>query len=41
MNMARAANKYFNDKAPWKAIKEDPDDAALTVNVCLQTSQDP
>ena len=37
MNMARAANKYFNDKAPWKAVKENPSDAALTVNVCLQT----
>ena len=36
MNVARAANKYFNDKAPWKSIKEDPDDAAITLNVCLQ-----
>ena len=23
MNVARAANKYFNDKAPWKSIKEE------------------
>jgi len=36
MNVARAANKYFNDKAPWKAIKEDPADCALTINTCLQ-----
>jgi methionyl-tRNA synthetase len=37
MNIARAANKYFNDKAPWKSIKENPEDCALTMNVCLQT----
>jgi methionyl-tRNA synthetase len=37
MNIARAANKYFNDKAPWKSIKENPDDCAATMNVCLQT----
>ena len=37
MNIARAANKYFNDRAPWKAIKADPEDAARTLNVCLQT----
>jgi len=37
MNVARAANKYFNDKAPWKSIKENPDDCAATMNVCLQT----
>ncbi|MBM4179102.1 MAG: methionine--tRNA ligase [Ignavibacteria bacterium] len=37
MNIARAANKYFNDKAPWKSIKENQDDCAATMNVCLQT----
>lgn len=36
MNIARAANKYFNDKAPWKSIKENADDCAATMNVCLQ-----
>lgn len=36
MNIARAANKYFNDKAPWKAVKEDPADCALTIGTCLQ-----
>lgn len=35
MNIARAANKYFNDKAPWKSVKEDPADCALTINTCL------
>lgn len=36
MNIARAANKYFNDKAPWKSVKTDLADCALTMNVCLQ-----
>lgn len=36
MNIARAANKYFNDKAPWKTIKERPADAQLAMHVCLQ-----
>ncbi|MFN9951729.1 MAG: class I tRNA ligase family protein, partial [bacterium] len=37
MNIARAANKYFNDKAPWKSIKDNPEDCAATMNICLQT----
>ena len=36
MNIARAANKYFNDKAPWKTIASDPQDCAATMFVCLQ-----
>ncbi|MBC8124504.1 MAG: methionine--tRNA ligase [Candidatus Kapabacteria bacterium] len=36
MNIARAANKYFNDKAPWKTITSDPNDCAATMFVCLQ-----
>ncbi|GMV53059.1 MAG: methionine--tRNA ligase [Chlorobi bacterium] len=36
MNAARAVNKYFNDKAPWKAIKTDPSDAAATLKRCLE-----
>jgi methionyl-tRNA synthetase len=36
MNIARAANKYFNDKAPWKAIASDPADCARTMHVCIQ-----
>lgn len=39
MNVARAANKYFNDKAPWKTLKTDPADCALTLNTCLQTAR--
>ena len=37
MNIARAANKYFNDKAPWKSIRSNADDCAYTINICLQT----
>lgn len=38
MNIARAANKYFNDEAPWKTIKENKDLAAKTLNFCVQIS---
>jgi methionyl-tRNA synthetase len=37
MNVARAANKYFNDTAPWKTFKEDPERCGTTINICLQT----
>ncbi|HTR80883.1 MAG TPA: methionine--tRNA ligase [Bacteroidota bacterium] len=37
MNLARAANKYFNDSEPWKTIKSDPVQCATTLHVCLQT----
>ncbi len=37
MDLARFANKYFNDKEPWKARKSDPDSCATTLNLCLQT----
>jgi methionyl-tRNA synthetase len=36
MNIARAANKYFNDEEPWKAIKVDRDLCAKTVFMCVQ-----
>lgn len=36
MNIARAANKYFNDEEPWKSVKSDNEKAAKTLNVCLQ-----
>lgn len=38
MNIARAANKYFNDEAPWKQIKENPLQAAKTLNFCVQVA---
>jgi methionyl-tRNA synthetase len=37
MNLARFANKYFNDNEPWKALKENRERCALTINLCLQT----
>ncbi|MFA6572367.1 MAG: methionine--tRNA ligase, partial [Bacteroidota bacterium] len=36
MNIARAANKYFNDEEPWKTIKDDKDTTAKTIYICLQ-----
>lgn len=37
MNIARAGNKYFNDKAPWKSVRTNIDDCALTLYNCVQT----
>ncbi|MDZ7723199.1 MAG: methionine--tRNA ligase [candidate division KSB1 bacterium] len=39
MDVARAANKYFNDQHPWKTIKSDPDRCATTLNICIHTCQ--
>ena len=36
MNLAQAANKYFNDTEPWKAIKERPEECARTLYLCAQ-----
>jgi methionyl-tRNA synthetase len=36
MNLARAANKYFNDSEPWKTKKTDPEQCASTLYVSLQ-----
>ena len=36
MNLARAANKYFNDSEPWKTLKSEPAQCATTLNICLQ-----
>jgi methionyl-tRNA synthetase len=37
MDIARFANKYFNDKTPWRTIKNDKETCATTINLCLQT----
>ena len=37
MHLARIGNKYFNDSEPWKSIKNNPEECATTVNICLQT----
>jgi methionyl-tRNA synthetase len=39
MNICRDANKYFNDKEPWKTIKTDRNQCGTTLNVCLQISK--
>ena len=36
MNIARAANKYFNDEEPWKSGKSDPEKAEKTMLVGCQ-----
>ena len=36
MNVARAANKYFNDCEPWHLIKSDPQRCETVINNCLQ-----
>ena len=36
MNLARAANKYFNDSEPWKTAKSDPARCGTTINISLQ-----
>ncbi|MBN1301346.1 MAG: methionine--tRNA ligase [Melioribacteraceae bacterium] len=36
MNLARAANKYFNDTEPWVTIKSNKDKCGTTINVCVQ-----
>jgi methionyl-tRNA synthetase len=36
MNVARAANRYLDEQAPWKSIKTDRDAAARAVWTMLQ-----
>lgn len=35
MDVARSANKYFNDQAPWASIRQAPEKCATTLNICL------
>ncbi len=37
LELARFANKYFNDKEPWKSRKDNPEGCATTLHFCLQT----
>jgi methionyl-tRNA synthetase len=37
MDLTRFANKYFNDKEPWKSRTENPEDCANTIHLCIQT----
>jgi methionyl-tRNA synthetase len=36
MALARAANKYFNDNAPWKTVKDDTARAGTSLRICLR-----
>ncbi|RPI05683.1 MAG: methionine--tRNA ligase [Ignavibacteriae bacterium] len=37
MNLARSANKYFNDHEPWKTLKSNPERCATTLHIAIQT----
>jgi len=37
MNLARSANKYFNDSQPWLTVKSSKKLCANTINISLQT----
>ncbi len=39
MSLARAANKYFNDSEPWRTRRENPDQCATTINICVQLTR--
>jgi methionyl-tRNA synthetase len=39
MNLARGANKYFNDSEPWKTATSDPARCATTINISLQIAR--
>jgi methionyl-tRNA synthetase len=39
MNLARAANKYFNDAEPWKTAKTDMARCGTTINISLQVAR--
>ncbi len=36
MNIARAANKYFNDETPWKTVTSDPELCAKSIYFCVE-----
>jgi methionyl-tRNA synthetase len=36
MDLARTANKYFNDEEPWKLVKSDRTKAAFVMRSCLE-----
>ena len=35
--LARAANKYFNDQEPWRTRKDAPERCATALNLCVRT----
>jgi len=39
MNIARCANKYFNDEEPWKTIKENPERCRMSLYICVEITR--
>ncbi|MDW7996248.1 MAG: methionine--tRNA ligase, partial [Bacteroidota bacterium] len=39
MAVARAANKFFNDAAPWRTITDEPQQSARTLFFCVQVAR--
>ncbi len=39
IRLAKFGNKYFNDKEPWKAVKENPKEAANCLYLCNQLAK--
>jgi methionyl-tRNA synthetase len=39
MDLARAGNRYFDEKAPWKSRTEDKEDCGTTLNCSLQLAK--
>jgi methionyl-tRNA synthetase len=37
MNLARTANKYFNDSEPWKTVRSNPERCATTLHIAIQS----
>jgi methionyl-tRNA synthetase len=38
MDLARFANKYFNDQEPWRTRQENPEKCGTTLNLCTQAA---
>ena len=38
MDVARFANKYFNDQEPWRTRKDNPEKCSTTLNLCTQAA---
>jgi methionyl-tRNA synthetase len=39
MDVARFANKYFNDQQPWATLKTDREKCSTTINICIHAVQ--
>ncbi len=37
IDIARDANKYFNDQEPWRTLTEEPQKCGTTIHVCIRT----